>query len=110
MTARKFADAAGITELWAKVKAYVTNAISNKATKSSIAVTLTVAGWTDYSQTVTATGVTASNDVIITPDPASVEDYVDAGILCTAQSTNSLTFQCGDTPEAAITVNVLILT
>lgn len=79
-------------------------------TKSSITVTLTANGWSNYSQTKTASGVTANNDVIITPDPASVNDYVNAGILCTAQAANSLTFQCSDTPTSAITVNVLILT
>lgn len=75
---------------------------------SKITVTLTVAGWNNKTQTVTATGVTASNDVIVTPAPTSMEDYTDATIYCTGQWSNSLTFTCDSTPTSNITVNVMI--
>lgn len=78
--------------------------------KSNVAVTIPVAAWSSNSATVTVQGVTSSNDVIISPANASREDYVDAGIWCSAQATNSLTFTCEETPENAVTVNVLILT
>lgn len=70
---------------------------------------LTVAGWSSNTQTVNVTGVTASNVVFVSPAPASAADYAAAGILCTAQSTNSLTFSCQTVPTNAITVNVVIL-
>lgn len=76
---------------------------------SSVTITLNTADWVDYSQTVSVLNVTNINNVIITPAPASVENYVDAGILCTAQGTNSLTFQCSVVPETTIDVNVLII-
>lgn len=75
----------------------------------SITVTLTVAGWSSDAQTVTATGVTSSNTVIVSPSPSDMEDYTDAGIVCTAQGTNTLTFECDTTPSSAIDVNVVII-
>lgn len=75
----------------------------------TITVTLTVAGWSSDAQTVTATGVTSSNTVIVSPSPSNMEDYTDAGIVCTAQGTNTLTFECDTTPSSAIDVNVVII-
>lgn len=70
---------------------------------------LTVAGWSNNTQTVSVTGVTASNIVIVSPAPASAADYAAAGIVCTAQGTDSLTFTCTTVPSNAITVNVIIM-
>lgn len=70
---------------------------------------LVVANWSSNTQTVNVTGVTASNNVIVAPAPASQADYTAAGIICTAQANNSLTFSCQTVPTSAITVNVLIL-
>lgn len=86
--------------------------IQNKPTipsVSSITVSLIVANWSNSSQTVTATGVTASNNVVVSPAPSSIDDYVSGGIKCTAQASNSLTFTCTTTPTTAISVNVLIV-
>lgn len=82
---------------------------NGKASVSSITVSLVVANWSNNSQTVTATGVTASNNVIVSPAPASIDNYVAAGIKCTAQTANSLTFTCTTTPSTAISVNVLVI-
>ena len=82
---------------------------NGKASVSSITVSLVVANWSNNSQTVTATGVTASNNVIVSPAPASIDNYVAAGIKCTAQGSGTLTFTCTTTPSSAISVNVLIL-
>lgn len=76
---------------------------------TSITVTLASANWNGNSQTVTATGVTASNTVIISPAPSNIDDYGDAGIYCSAQSSNSLTFACASTPSNNISVNILIM-
>lgn len=78
--------------------------------KTSTTASLTAAGWSNDSQTATVQGVTSSADVIISPANASKDDYVNAGIWCSAQGTNSLTFTCENIPSSAITVNVLILT
>lgn len=75
---------------------------------TTLQVTLTAAGWSNGSQTVTATGVTATNTVWVSSDTASRENYRDAQVWCSAQGANSLTFICDDTPTNAITVNVVI--
>lgn len=71
--------------------------------------TLTANGWSSDSQTVSCSPVTASNDVIVAPAPASAADYAAAGIVCTAQGSGTLTFTCTTAPSSAITVNVLVL-
>lgn len=71
--------------------------------------TLTGAGWSDGSQTITVSGVTASGTVLVAPSPASQEAYAAAGIKCTAQAANSLTFTCKTAPTEALTVNVVLL-
>lgn len=79
------------------------------ATKVNTTATLAVADWSSSTQTVTVSGVTADSVVFVSPAPASASDYASAGILCTAQAANSLTFTCTTTPTNAITVNVICM-
>lgn len=72
-------------------------------------ITLNSANWSSNSQTVTVTGASASNIIIVSPTPASYEAYGEAGVRCSAQASNSLTFTCTDTPSANLTVNAVIL-
>ena len=81
---------------------------SDIPTKTSTTATLSTT-WTSNQQTVTVSGVTTSNTIIVTPAPASYNDYCEAGIYCSAQAANSLTFKCEDAPSSALTVNILIL-
>ena len=76
---------------------------------SAITVTLAVASWSSKSITVSATGVTASNTVIVSPAPSDFADYTEAVIYCSAQASNSLTFTCYTEPANDIDVNVVIL-
>jgi len=76
---------------------------------STITVTLASANWSNNEITVTATWVTASNTVIVSPDPSSITDYTDAKIYCSAQGTDSLTFTCDTEPSNDIDVNIVIL-
>lgn len=76
---------------------------------TALSLTLVVANWSNNSITVTATGVTASNNVIVSPAPASQSAYTAAGVICTAQATDSLTFTCTTTPSSDLTVTVLII-
>lgn len=77
--------------------------------QSTLTVTLASANWNNNEITVTATGVSASNTVIVAPAPASMTDYTDAKIYCSAQGTDSLTFTCDTAPSNDIDVNVVIL-
>ena len=70
---------------------------------------LPVASWSSNAQTVSVSGVTASNTVIVTAAPASYEHYNECAVRCSAQAAGTLTFTCTDTPTSALTVNVLIL-
>lgn len=83
--------------------------LKNAATSPATMPTLAVADWSSNTQTVTVSGVTATNTVFVSPAPASASDYAAAGIICTAQGTDSLTFTCTTTPTNAITVNVVII-
>lgn len=76
---------------------------------TALSLTLAAANWSNNSITVTATGVTASNNVIVSPAPASQSAYTTAGVMCTAQASDSLTFTCTTTPSSDLTVTVLII-
>lgn len=75
---------------------------------SNTSVTLTASGWSDNSQTVAAAGVTASNNIIVSPAPDYISAYINGSIRCTAQSDGALTFVCSTVPTVDITVNLII--
>ena len=73
-------------------------------------VSITVANWNATTTcTKTVTGVTTSNSVIVSPAPASIADYVSAGVYCSAQGSGTLTFTASSTPTADLVVNVMIV-
>jgi hypothetical protein len=82
---------------------------AGSGSSTSTTASLVVANWSNNSQTVNVTGVTANNNVIVAPAPASQADYTTAGIICTSQGSGTLTFTCQSVPSSAITVNVLII-
>lgn len=71
--------------------------------------TLSASSWSSLSQTVSVTGVTANNTVIVTPAPASHNVYCECGVYCSAQASGKLTFKCAEKPASNITVNILIM-
>lgn len=77
--------------------------------QSTITVTLAAASWSSQSITVSATWVTASNTVIVAPDPTSIADYTSWWVYCSAQWSWTLTFACDTEPTNDIDVNVVIL-
>lgn len=95
-----FADGVGLNAVKTTIEGEI-------PTVTSLTVSLVVANWSTNTQTVTATGVTSSSDVIVSPAPSDMDDYVAAGIKCTAQAANSLTFTCTTEPTSAIDVNVV---
>lgn len=80
-----------------------------RLTKVNTTVTLTAAGWSSNTQTVSVTGMTATGIVFVSPDPTDQSAYTSAGIICSAQAANSLTFTCSTTPSADLSVNVVML-
>lgn len=73
-------------------------------------VTLAASGWNtgEKAQSVTVDGVDSDTIVMVSAAPASFTAYGAAGIYCSAQGTNSLTFKCSKVPSADITVNVAL--
>ena len=71
--------------------------------------TLTVAGWSGTTQTVSVTGVTANSILTVTYAPDSHDAWLDAGVYCSAQGEGTLTFTCATTPVAALTANIVIV-
>ena len=79
------------------------------SSSTTITVTLTSAWWSSNSQTVSATWVTASNTVIVSPAPSDIGDYAEKWVYCSAQGSGTLTFECDTAPSGDIVVNVLIM-
>ena len=103
-TLKDIGDPADDTD--AATKGYV-DALKPKA----VTITLTAAGWSDNTQTVTVSGVSADETAqLIQPVPsaASQAAYIEAGILCTGQAEGSLTFTAETAPTEDLTVYVVI--
>ena len=78
---------------------------------NSVTVTLTVAGWDvdALTQTVSVSGATASNVKVVSPAPASVDEYASCGVKAAAEGAGTITFACTTVPENDLIVNVAIL-
>ena len=74
---------------------------------TSITVTLTASGWSGNAQTVSASNVTASNIVWVSPAPASFDAYGKAGVRATSQADGSITFACTKVPTEDLSVEVV---
>lgn len=72
------------------------------------AVSIPASAWSNNAATVNASAVTASNDVIVTPAPASMAAWAAAGVYCSAQASGTLTFTCSTVPTEALTANVMV--
>ena len=72
-------------------------------------VTLTAAGWADNTQTVSVSGATETNVKVISPAPASVDEYASCGVKAAAEGAGTITFACTTVPENDLIANVVIL-
>lgn len=77
-----------------------------------ITITLTSNGWSGLTQTVSAPGVLADETkqaIISIPAIVNQADYNSAGIICTNQGANSLTYTAQKKPSTNLTVYVVLL-
>ena len=95
--------------------AYLQNAGTNtyleRRLPKRVTITLPSTGWSGNKQSITVTGVLADETAqMITPVPAlaSQTAYIEAGIRCTGQAANTLTFTAESVPSANLTVHVII--
>lgn len=107
VTAAKLAAAAVETAKIANGAATWDKLAPNAAHKTATA-TLSQSGWSNSSQTVSVTGVTADNDFFCCAAPASFTVWNKAGIRPTAQGAGTITFTYTKAPTANVTVNVII--
>ena len=90
------------------IRIWTGEAIPTVPSITSTTATLASGNWSSNTQSVSVTGVTSTNNVIVAAAPTSMSDYADANVRCTAQSSGTLTFTCETTPTNNITVNVMI--
>jgi len=70
-------------------------------------VTIAISDWSSNSCTKTVQGMTADKIVWIAPVAESNANYASAGVYCSNQGTNSLTFACKTVPVSSLTVNIV---
>ena len=88
--------------------AFVKTALDN-ATSSMVTISIPTSAWSDRTATVTCTGVTSTSNIIVTSDPSTMEAATAAGVYCSGQGTNSLTFSAmSDVPTTTLTMDVWI--
>lgn len=84
-----------------------------KTAKTTTTATLSASGWSTTTdgvyKTVTVSGVTSSNTVIVAPDKATRSIWQKANIYVGAQGTNTLTFYAKSVPTDSVVANILIL-
>lgn len=75
----------------------------------AVTITLASGSWSSNTQTVTVNGILADETkqlIQVNPASASRTAYISAGIICSGQAANSLTFTCTTTPTSNLTVYV----
>ena len=104
------------TSIWAALKASTGQALAEgeywtrvmQINRRKAAATLTVAGWSNKSQTVSVDGVTANNDIIVFPTTDCAEDWGNYTIVPDEQLNGAIVFTCSSVPDKNIAVNILI--
>lgn len=81
----------------------------NTSEATQLTGTLSVDDWVENEQVIEVLGITMASIVFVAPIPTSQGAYTMAGILCTAQASNSLTFTCAQLPLVDIEIGVVFL-
>ena len=68
-----------------------------------------VADGEGYAQTVTVAGMTPAKDIIVAAAPEHDTAYKEAGVKCSAQDYDELTFAATDVPAADLVANILVI-
>lgn len=124
-----YLDTHGLHTLWGIIKTLVNNhravvipaaqsgviiadvdgtTIYSPPVHSSTSVTLNSSSWVNNELTISVSGVTATNDVVVTPAPSNMRMWSSCGVYCSEQGADTLTFVCSTTPEVNLVANILI--
>lgn len=81
------------------------------AAPASVAVTalLYADNWERNLQAVSASGVTESNNIIVSPHPDYYSEYTAANIRAVSQSNGNVEFECDTVPSGLVEVSILIV-
>lgn len=71
--------------------------------------TAAAADWSSHENTVTVSGLLATDDIIVSPSATDYYTWRDDGIYCKSQSAGSVTLGCETDPSADITFNILVV-
>lgn len=82
--------------------------LNGRPLMSANTVYLAPGSWVDLDQTVTVHGLSQYDIVTVSPTAYSFDTYINAGIRCTFQTNNTLTFTCTVVPTVEVEVNLLI--
>lgn len=104
------------TSIWAALKASTGQALTEgeywtrvmQINRRKATATLTVAGWSSNAQAVDVEGVTASNDINVSPAFESYSDWGKYSVQAASQLDGTIVFECKTTPTVNISVNILI--
>ena len=87
----------------------IDSALFGKQDKAiSRTITIKTTDWYAKTCNKAVAGVSTDNTVIVSPAPSSSAAYNDAGVVATAQSTDTLTFVCAKTPTVDLSVDIMI--
>ena len=86
--------------------------LENKPIKPRIiSVILSKDAWADNQQSAVVSGVVSdplSQIITISPDTSCLTEYLDVGVQCIGQSSDTLTFSCEEVPSSDFTIYVAI--
>ena len=87
--------------------------LNTDAKSKALTGTADAADWsqvgTVYVQAVGIAGLAASDNIIVSPAPASFRDWRDSGVYCSSQSSLGITLTCDTLPTNDIDVQVLVV-
>lgn len=81
--------------------------VSTATAPTNIVITLDSNSWVNKRQNVVVKHMTPSKSVLVQANSDTISAYVNAGIKCSEQGTNSLTFICENVPTTDVKVDVL---
>lgn len=83
--------------------------LAKKAEATDVRVELTVAGWSNKTQSVSVTGLASSSRFLCGPALASAEEIAAKGVKPSAYGSGSITFVCDELPENKLYIDITFL-
>lgn len=72
-------------------------------------VSIATSDWSNKQAVKVVSAIGANDNIIVTPQPASMSEVIDNAVYCSAQAASSLTFVCENTPSTGVDFSVAII-